>query len=104
MNYLLGGPVKPNLPPHLMDEGERGAGLVEKATSEILLAVDWAINMEVVDALNRASDQEVKREIIRQIRKRLQNRYVLIQKKRLRQSHVENISCEKLDKCSRPWG
>jgi len=66
--------VRPNLPPHLMDEGERGAGLVEKATSDILLAVDWAINMEVVDALNRASDQEVKREIIRQIRKRLQHR------------------------------
>jgi len=76
MNFLLGGggPVRPNLPPHLMDEGERGAGLVEKATSDILLAVDWAINMEVVDALNRASDQEVKREIIRQIRKRLQHR------------------------------
>ncbi|KAM3571980.1 hypothetical protein VYU27_006006 [Nannochloropsis oceanica] len=76
MNFLLGGggPVRPNLPPHLMDEGERGADLVEKATSDILLAVDWAINMEVVDALNRASDQEIKREIIRQIRKRLQHR------------------------------
>jgi len=76
MNYLLGGggPVRPNLPPHLMDEGERAAGLVEKATSDILLAVDWAMNMEVVDALNRSSEQAVKREIIRQIRKRLQHR------------------------------
>ncbi len=123
MNFLLGttGPVRPNLPPHLMDEGERGAALVrcvcgwvvwwetcvcvcvcvcvcqeepnvrfafhgtrpthpsphtqvEKATSEILLSPDWSIMMEVVDALNRASDQEIKREIVRQIRKRLQHR------------------------------
>lgn len=41
MNFLLGtgGPVRPNLPPHLMDEGERAAALVEKATSDILLQV-----------------------------------------------------------------
>lgn len=30
--------------------------------------------MEVVDAINRASDQAVRREIVRQIRKRLQSR------------------------------
>lgn len=78
MNFLLGtgGPVRPNLPPHLMDEGERGAALIEKATSDILLQVDWAAMMEVVDAMNHASDQAVKRELVRQIRKRLQSRYV----------------------------
>lgn len=44
MNFLLGtsGPVRPDLPPHLMDEGERAAGLVEKATSDILLQVGWS--------------------------------------------------------------
>ena len=73
MNAFFGS-TRPNLPPDLQDEGDRGADLVEKATSEILLAVDWAMNMEVVDALNRASHQEIKREIVRQIRKRLQHR------------------------------
>lgn len=70
------GPVRPDLPPHLMDEGERAAALVEKATCDILLQVDWAAMMEVVDAINHASDQAVRREIVRQIRKRLQSRYV----------------------------
>lgn len=67
------GPVRPKLPPHLMDEGERAAGLVERATSELLSAVEEVKNMDVVDALNHASDQEVKKDIIRQIRKRLQD-------------------------------
>ena len=74
MNFLLGTRATPNLPPHLFDEGERGAALIEKATSDILLQVDWAAMMEVVDAINHASDQAVKRELVRQIRKRLQSR------------------------------
>jgi hypothetical protein len=74
MNFLSRQAARASLPPHVQEELDRVTELVEKCTSEILLTVDWAVNMEVVDATNRASSQDVRREIVRQVRKRLQHR------------------------------
>ena len=74
MNFLARQASRASLPPHVQEEMERLTGLVEKATSEILLSTDWTVSMELVDSTNRSSSEDVKREVVRQVRKRLQHR------------------------------
>lgn len=74
MNFLARQASRAALPPAVQVEIDRVTDLVERCTNEILLAIDWTVNMELVDATNRASCQEVRREIVRQVRKRLQHR------------------------------
>eukprot|EP00752_Nemacystus_decipiens_P008460 g7562.t1 len=45
--------------------------LVENACSEMLLAPDWTLNMQIVDELNRERDPVVLTEVIRILRKKL---------------------------------
>lgn len=62
------------MPPHLLDEYDRVVSMVEKCTSEMLLSIDWTQNMELVDFTNNTASQDIRREVARQVRKRLQSR------------------------------
>ena len=74
MNFLARQANRATMPPHLSDEYDRVQNMVEKCTSEMLLAIDWAQNMEVVDYVNNVASQDLRREVARQVRKRLQHR------------------------------
>jgi hypothetical protein len=74
MNFLARQASKAALPIPVQDEMDRGTAMIEKATSDILLGVDWTTNLEIIDMVNRATCDEVTREIVRQVRKRLQHR------------------------------
>lgn len=74
MNFLAREARKANLPVPVQEEMDRTTAMIEKATSDILLGVDWATNLEIVDTANRTQSEDVRREIVRQVRKRLQHR------------------------------
>ncbi|CAM9387133.1 unnamed protein product [Ascophyllum nodosum] len=62
--------------PPAMDESTRTRcdaliKLMENACSEMLLAPDWTLNMQIVDELNRQKDPVILSEVIRVVRKRL---------------------------------
>jgi len=48
--------------------------LLDNATNEILMSEDWNTNMVIVDAVNSCRSDDLMCEIVRQIRKKLQNR------------------------------
>jgi len=48
--------------------------MLDTATSDILIATDWNSNMAIVDALNNCQSQEILKEFVRQVRKKLQSR------------------------------
>ncbi|KAJ3703154.1 hypothetical protein LUZ61_006859 [Rhynchospora tenuis] len=53
------------------------SSLVEKATSHLLIGPDWAMNMEICDMINTNRWQT--KEVVRAIRKRLQNKHSNVQ-------------------------
>jgi len=77
MNFLARQANRAAMPPHLQDEYDRVQSTVEKCTSEMLLAIDWSQNMELVDYVNNTASQDLRREVVRQVRKRLQHRWVV---------------------------
>ncbi|XP_008799838.2 TOM1-like protein 6 [Phoenix dactylifera] len=50
---------------------------VEKATSHLLMGPDWALNMEICDSIN--SDQWQAKDVIKAVKKRLQNKNPKVQ-------------------------
>ena len=74
MNFLNRQAKRASLPPDVQAQIKRGIDLVGRATNDAHISSDWGTNMEVVDLMEHAADQEVREEIIRAIRKRLQER------------------------------
>jgi hypothetical protein len=53
------------------------SGIVDKATSDMLIGPDWVLNLELCDVIN--SDPTQSRDVIKAVKKRLSNRNPVVQ-------------------------
>jgi hypothetical protein len=53
------------------------SGIVDKATSDMLIGPDWVLNLELCDVIN--SDPMQSRDVIKAVKKRLSNRNPVVQ-------------------------